>query len=63
MLVVSGGDEVVPAGRPLPAGSVHDANGPLLEAWLTGHGAARVSRLRVDDDPHAFLGALRAALE
>ena len=63
VLVVSGGDEVVPAGRPLPAGSVHDANGPLLEAWLTGHGAARVNRLRVDDDPHAFLCALRAGLE
>ncbi|WP_369060971.1 molybdopterin molybdotransferase MoeA [Kocuria rhizophila] len=62
VLVVSGGDEVVPAGRPLPVGSVHDANGPLLEAWLRENGVEHVARLRVDDDPAAFVAALHDAL-
>lgn len=30
--VISTGDELVPAGEPLPAGAIHDANGPALSA-------------------------------
>ncbi len=36
------GDEVVPPGSPLPAGSVYDANGPSLRAMLTAAGAELV---------------------
>ncbi|MDO4918667.1 gephyrin-like molybdotransferase Glp [Kocuria sp.] len=63
VLVVSGGDEVLPAGEPLRPGTVHDANAPLLHEWLVGAGAERVTHLRVDDDPRAFVRGLGAAVE
>ncbi|RKQ36954.1 molybdopterin molybdotransferase MoeA [Kocuria tytonis] len=58
VVVVSGGDEIRPAGETLPPGAVHDANGPLLAAWLRAAGVDSVTRLGVDDDPDAFLARL-----
>lgn len=63
VLVVTGGDEVVEPGQPLRPGTVHDANGPLLEAWLHHAGAADVQRLRISDDPEAFADSLGRAVE
>jgi molybdopterin molybdotransferase len=37
--IVSTGDEVVRAGRPLAAGQVYDANAPMLEALIASAGA------------------------
>lgn len=58
VLVISGGDEVVPVGMDLAEGAVFDANGPLLTAWLAQVGAEEVGRLRVDDTPAQFLASI-----
>ncbi|RLY94389.1 molybdopterin molybdenumtransferase MoeA [Kocuria tytonicola] len=62
VLVVSGGDEVLPAGAPLRPGTVHDANGPLLRSWFESAGAESVTHLRVDDDVDAFTARLRCTV-
>ena len=58
VVVVSGGDEIAPDGHAPRPGMYHDANGPLLAAWLSEAGAESVTRVRVDDDPDAFVRAL-----
>ncbi|GEC98025.1 molybdopterin molybdenumtransferase MoeA [Kocuria varians] len=63
VLVVTGGDEVIPAGTELRPGALYDANGPLLAAWLREAGAEHVIRMAVRDDPAAFVAALAAAVD
>lgn len=62
VLVITGGDEVLRAGQPLPPGAVYDANGPLLEAWLSEAGVYSVSAVGVTDDTDAFSRVLRDAV-
>ena len=57
--IVTGGDEVVPPGRPLAPGQVYDANGPLLAALVRAAGAEPTVVHRVGDAE----GALDAVLE
>jgi molybdopterin molybdotransferase len=57
--IVTGGDEVVPPGRPLAPGQVYDANGPLLAALVRAAGAEPTVVQRVGDAE----GALDAVLE
>ncbi|MDG3443355.1 gephyrin-like molybdotransferase Glp [Nitrospirillum amazonense] len=63
--LLSTGNEVRPAGAPLPPGAVHDANGPLLTALLRRLGCRVVPAGIVGDDPAALtatLSSLRADL-
>ena len=62
VLVITGGDEVLRPGQPLTPGAIYDANGPLLEAWLSEAGANSVTTLSVTDDPDAFSRELREAV-
>ncbi len=62
VLALSGGDEVVPAGAELKPGTLYDANGPLLDAWLREAGAEDVACLRVSDDPALFVERLEEAV-
>jgi len=49
--VLSTGDELVPAGRPLGPGQVHDANGPALAAAVEEAGGEPGLMPAVGDDP------------
>ncbi|SMC28436.1 molybdopterin molybdotransferase [Andreprevotia lacus DSM 23236] len=51
--VLSTGSELVPAGQPLTAGRIHDANRPQLLALLTACGADAIDLGQVPDDPEA----------
>lgn len=43
------GDELVPAGKPLPTGGTYDSNGPMVQAMLAGAGVpTEQSKLRDD---------------
>lgn len=53
--VVSTGDELVPAGRPLAAGQIHDANRPMLLALVAESGFEPVDLGRVGDDAAALV--------
>lgn len=59
------GDEIVPAGRaprPLRHGQIHDANGPLIRAWLHDKGYPEPAIRFVRDDAAAVEVELDAAL-
>jgi len=60
--VLSTGNEVVPPGRELPLGSVHDANGPVVAAAVAELGAEPVPMGVVPDDEPALAEALDRAL-
>ena len=60
--VITMGDELVPPGKPLGAGQIHDANGPALKAALQGMGVTRVRLRRVRDSLAALQRSLAAAL-
>ncbi|HEY3521531.1 MAG TPA: molybdopterin molybdotransferase MoeA, partial [Rhodanobacteraceae bacterium] len=56
--VVVTGDELVPAGKPLGFGQIHESNGILLAALLREAGAEVTSRACVRDNPDALRSAL-----
>jgi molybdopterin molybdotransferase len=56
------GDEVLAPGQSLAAGRIHDANGPLVDAWLRERGYPAPLRLYVRDEPDALGVALETGL-
>jgi molybdopterin molybdotransferase len=60
IVVVTTGSELRETGAPLPAGAIHDANGPMLAALLASPNADVVS-LTVRDDVAAVADALEGA--
>ncbi|HXE80983.1 MAG TPA: gephyrin-like molybdotransferase Glp [Vicinamibacterales bacterium] len=60
--VIVTGDEVVPPGRPLRPGQVHDVNSLSLAATVREHGGDPITGGIVKDDPAAIRDALDAAL-
>lgn len=63
VLVLVGGDEVVPPGTDLPAGAVYDANGTLLTGRLAGLGLEVAAVRLVDDSVEGFVEQVRADLD
>jgi molybdopterin molybdotransferase len=59
--VLSTGDELVPVGESLRPGTIHDSNGPMLQALARSAGAQVRSLGIVRDDLDAVLGTLREA--
>ncbi|HET7370696.1 MAG TPA: gephyrin-like molybdotransferase Glp [Gammaproteobacteria bacterium] len=55
------GDELVPAGQPLKRGQVHDANGPLVRAWLLQNRLPEPALRYVRDEADEVEAALEAA--
>lgn len=53
------GDELVPPGRPLAPGQIHDSNRPLLQSLLHAEGLEPVAWPALPDDPGRMLSALR----
>ncbi|RFA30833.1 hypothetical protein CAI21_04040 [Alkalilimnicola ehrlichii] len=45
------GDELVPAGRPLAPGQIHDSNGPMLAALVESLGFTALTPRHLPDDP------------
>lgn len=58
--VLSTGAELVPAGRALRHGQIHDSNGPQLSALVTEAGGEVVHRALVPDDPASLLAEITA---
>ncbi len=56
--VVSTGDELVPPGRPLRPGQIHESNSPMLAASAVASGAQVVAQMSVGDEPDALLATL-----
>lgn len=63
VVLLSTGAELVPAGRPLPEGAIHDSNGPMLAAELTRWGAEVHRPPVVSDTPGALRDAVLAELD
>ncbi len=61
--ILSTGDEIVPPGRPLPPGSIHDANATLLADAVREAGGTPVRLGIVPDEENAVADALSTALE
>lgn len=59
--IVTGGDEVVPPGRPLQPGEVYDANGPTLTALVRAAGGEVSLVARIGDDEGALESAVAQA--
>ncbi|MET8774623.1 gephyrin-like molybdotransferase Glp [Nocardia sp. NPDC004654] len=59
--VITTGDELVPAGRPLRPGQIYNSNGIALAAALAANGAAVVSVEHSTDDPAVFRRLLSSA--
>ncbi|WP_431971872.1 molybdopterin molybdotransferase MoeA [Nocardia sp. bgisy134] len=59
--VVTTGDELVPAGKPLRPGQIYNSNGIALAAALAANGVAVVSVEHSTDDPAVFRRLLSAA--
>lgn len=57
------GDEVAREAGDTPVGRIHDANGPLISAWLLERGYPAPVRVYVPDDPGAVRDALAQALD
>ncbi|MBN8888158.1 MAG: molybdopterin molybdotransferase MoeA [Rudaea sp.] len=58
VVLLTTGDELVPPGRPLAYGRVHDSNRYSLGALLEQHGADLIRHERLRDDPPALRDAL-----
>lgn len=56
--VLSTGDEIHPPGTPLPAGGLHDANGPMLAAMASAWGFEVIDLGIAADEPEAVRAAL-----
>ena len=61
--VVSSGDELTPAGRPLGPGGIHDSNSLTVPALTRLAGGEVVSVASTPDDREATRGALKPALD
>ncbi|MBX3441333.1 MAG: molybdopterin biosynthesis protein [Planctomyces sp.] len=61
--ILSTGDEVVPAGQPLPLGCVYDSNAPTLAAAVEECGGEAVLLGAVPDDDATLEATLNQALE
>ena len=48
--VLTTGDEVVPAGKPLAPGEVYDSNTPLIMNWLRAQGYTHIDATHLPDD-------------
>ncbi|MCP2317183.1 molybdopterin molybdotransferase [Nocardia amikacinitolerans] len=59
--VITTGDELVPAGRPLRPGQIYNSNGIALAAALAANGATVVSVEHSTDDPVLFRRLLSSA--
>ncbi|WP_141809340.1 gephyrin-like molybdotransferase Glp [Nocardia bhagyanarayanae] len=59
--VITTGDELVPAGRPLRPGQIYNSNGIALAAALAANGATVVSVEHSTDDPAMFRRLLSSA--
>lgn len=57
------GDEVTHEAGDATAGRIHDANGPMITAWLLERGYPAPARVYVPDDPGAVRDALEHALD
>jgi molybdopterin molybdotransferase len=55
------GDEIVPVDAALRPGEVHDANGPMVRAWLRQRGYPEPELRHVADEPEAVAAALAEA--
>lgn len=62
VMVLSTGDEVVPAGNTPQAGQVRDINGYTLSALVRMSGASLVGHRWVPDDEDALTGAIKESL-
>lgn len=58
VVLLTTGDELVPPGRPLAHGRIHDSNRYSLGALLEQHGADLIRHDRLRDDPPALRDAL-----
>ncbi len=61
--VLSTGSELVPAGRPLGPGQIHDSNRPMLVVAAQALGAEVVTAPAIPDVPGALAAAVRAQLD
>ncbi|MEA4955192.1 MAG: molybdopterin molybdotransferase MoeA [Pseudoflavonifractor sp.] len=59
--VLSTGGELSPMGKPLPTGSIHDANGPLLAARLNALGMEPILFPPTEDNAAAIARQINAA--
>jgi putative molybdopterin biosynthesis protein len=59
--VLSTGDELVAAGRPLPPAAIYDANGPIVSAAVAENGGEPVFYGAVPDEEAALDAAIRRA--
>jgi molybdenum cofactor synthesis domain-containing protein len=59
--IISTGDELVEAGRPLPPASIYDTNSPILGAAVREIGGEAVRYGVIRDDPAALSAAMRRA--
>jgi molybdopterin molybdotransferase len=60
--IIATGNELVPTGRPLGFGQIHDANAVMLTTLAHDSGCEVVSQCHVRDDPAALRTALLAAV-
>lgn len=61
--IISTGNELVPAGKPIEAHQVRLSNGPALVAMLTTAGFTNSEQLHLPDDPQTLQQAIGAELE
>lgn len=62
VVVLSTGSELVPAGRPLGPGQIHDSNRPMLVAAARALGARVTTAPAIPDEPGALADAVREHL-
>jgi molybdopterin molybdotransferase len=63
IIILATGDELVPPGRPLGPGQIHEANLLTLSALASGDGAEIVRAENVADTPEATRDAIERALQ
>ncbi|QZN84890.1 gephyrin-like molybdotransferase Glp [Cellulomonas sp. C5510] len=63
VVVLSTGSELIPAGRPLAPGQIHDSNRPMLVAAARALGALVTTAPAIPDVPGALAAAVREHLD